>query len=49
MHHLEKLPNLQPDFYKSQYEALRREIELYITESRSIERNAAIAAGVVWA
>ena len=49
MHHLENAPNLQPDFYKSQYEGLRREIELGLTESRSIERYAAIAAGAVWA
>lgn len=40
---------IQPDFYKSQYEGLRREIELNITESRSIERYAAIAVAVVWA
>src|SRR5664280_2732559 len=41
--------NLQPDFYKSQYEGLRREVELNLTQARSVERYAAIAAGVVWA
>ncbi|MGA3316455.1 MAG: hypothetical protein ABSC64_08445 [Candidatus Korobacteraceae bacterium] len=49
MDDLKKSPDLGPDFYKSQYEGLRREIELDLTESRSIERYAAIAAGAVWA
>ena len=42
-------PNPQPDFYKSEYEGLRREIELTLNEARALERYAVIATSAVWA
>jgi hypothetical protein len=45
---LASLQPLQRNFYKSQYQALRKEIELLLAEARAAQRNAAIATGVVW-
>lgn len=37
------------EFLLEEYEALRKETELYITETRAVERYTIIAIGAVWA
>jgi hypothetical protein len=49
MENLDWPKTLQLDFYKGQYEGLRREIELTLSEARSVERYAALATAAIWA